>query len=222
VKIIVAANENFRAMAEFAIKKIKEFGYTPLVYDLGELGFGKAFQVTEEEVMGRYLNGVVMGGFKPRLILDVLKNNRGCIAWVDTDAFIVKPFVLTDDYDVGVTMRRQSERGGTLFTDITGYLNAGVLFFNDTEGARSFVHEWEEKTIELRSDQHALNELVREVTDLTEYNKIFVRDGVRIKILECDEYNYYHLKEGVSDKAKILHFKGASRSYYDKYRQEYL
>ncbi len=221
MRIIVAADKSFREMAKFAIKKVEEFGYIPLIYDLGGLGIGKKFEVTRAEIAEK-MQGIMLTPFKPRLIADALKGTGGHIIWIDTDAFIIKPIVLTDDFDVGVMMRRQSERGRSSFPDITGYLNAGVIFFKGTEKAREFVREWEKKTLELGSDQHALNELVREVTDLTEYDKIFVRGGVRIKVFRCDEYNYYYLEEGVSDEARILHFKGGRRSYYDKYRQEYL
>jgi len=226
IKIIIAADEAFKEMALFSAGKAREFGYEPLFYDLGGLGFGKPFRPTAEELLnpskGQY---VAKSPYKPRLIRDALENNAGWMAWVDADAFIIRPIdeVLTDDYDVGVTMRKKIERGRTKYPDISGYLQAGVVFFNNTDKARQFVELWEAVTPGLypQSDQYGLNELVREATDLTEYDKVFTtKDGIRVKVFKCEVYNYYYFDGGVKDEARIVHFRGSKRLY-DKYRKQF-
>jgi len=228
MNIIIAADSNFREQAEFSIQKVKEFGYKPVVYDLGGLGFGKALE-TEPVVIGEADGAYVefaRSYSKPQIVRDAF-NGKDFLVWLDADAFIIKPLggILTDDYDVGVTMRRQRERGKSRFPNMWGYLNTGVIFFNHTDKASEFIDKWEEKRLTLvpQDNQYALNELVREVTDLTEYDKVFVRDdGIRIKVFRCEEYNCFYFQEGISDEAKILHFKGRYRSeYYEHYRLAY-
>jgi len=228
MKIIIAADGRFREMVEFADSQAKKFGYETLVYDLGGLGIGEEFSVAKEELTEENDEPhIVMAPFKPRLIRHALRAHDDFLVWIDADAFIIKPIdeAITNDYDIGVTMRRKEERGGSHFPDISGYLNSGVIFLNNTIATKRFVEEWNEITQRLdpQSDQYGINELVRQVTDLTEYNKVFVReDGLRIKVFECDEYNYYYLKENVSNKAKILHFKGQYRKRYDEFKDKFL
>jgi len=117
------------------------------------------------------------------------------------------------DYDVGVTMRRKEERGATQWPTHYGFLNAGVLFFNHTPAAFRFIDLWEDeiKNTRSQSDQEALNLVILQATDLTEYNKVFNWNGIRIKIFRCDDYNFFYWPQEPMPETKIVHCKGDKR-----------
>lgn len=128
----------------------------------------------------------------PRLIRKALELHRQFIVYMGASAFAIRRFdeVNMLDYDVGVTMRRKEERGATSRPMVNGFLDAGVLFFNYTPAAFKFLAIWEEELVLPVADQEALNAVVLRATDLTEYDKVFTLDGIRIKVFKCEEYNF--------------------------------
>jgi len=225
IKIAMAADGKFKDMVRFSLEMIHKLGYQEIVYDLGGLGYGKPFTIDPTDIAIDDYSHVTNSYFKPRVVRDAFDRDSNIpIVWLDADAIIVKPIddAMTDDYDVGVTMRRQEERGSTPTPEITGYLNAGVVFFNITDKAYEFINLWESRRVSLSppNDQYALNELVMECTDLTDYNRVFVRDdGIRIKIFNCEDYNCFYF-DGAEKDAKVLHFKGAQRELYWDYARD--
>lgn len=152
--------------------------------------------------------------WKPSLIGHVLAqeiDQTKTIVWIDSDAWVIRPLTELEAgfYDVAVTMRRPSERGGTLWADVYGYLNAGVIAFRPTPQAMKFVKMWqlEVDRTESRSDQHALNNLVRKATDLRHYNRVFRLEDIKIKILATEQFNNYYAPEPPLPNTCIMHFK---------------
>lgn len=151
--------------------------------------------------------------YKPFIIQLAL--GQGPVVWMDADAFPIKPLVPDfKEFDIGVTMRRPEERGKSSIPLYTAFLNAGVVFVNDTLGACDFVEDWRQEVSRCpRGDQEALNTLVLQVTDLTTYDKTFLRGDTRIHVFRTDEYNNYHvgLGEVPKEDTKVIHLKVNSK-----------
>ena len=213
MKVISAANGAYKEIIELSTEQNKKRGYEPHIYDLGGLGHGEPFDPTPsfEYTKDRTFS---KSPFKPFIIKKALEDFRETVVWLDADAMAIRKFddAISDDYDIGVCMRRQSERGGTLYPEYSGYINAGVLFFNYTPKTMEFMDHWIKMLPHTftQSDQQALVRLCMEATDFKEYNKVFVhpRFGTRIKVFEGDEYNFYYYPEEPFLKTKIVHLKG--------------
>jgi len=246
VIILTAGNSRFKKMIKTSIKQSKKLGYTPSVYDLGGLGFGKPFGVENAlfHEKGYYWNvkGVIgrktRGFHKMSIIKDFLENNSEFTVYLDGDAILVdKIDEVKGDYDIGLTVRPQEEVeevrracGGT--KDILdGYINAGVIFFNYTEGALRFIDIWEKEAQRLRNDQKGLNSLLKNFFPL-EANKFINLEGVKIRTFDTRTYNCYYFdvsksllpfsKSEYAKKAKILHFKSDMRFFYYRYFRRFL
>jgi hypothetical protein len=130
--------------------------------------------------------------------------------FLDTDIIVNRPLVTVfdDNFDLALTWRD----GFPLMP-----INYGVIFANPTDSAVRFLRAVEEdlsaRELEHRrwfGGQYALKDLLRLKGDergkrLPPY---MVSDGVRIRLLPCEIYNYTPLRwpEDVADKY-ILHFK---------------
>lgn len=215
--IVTAANKKLKKIININIIQIRKFGYKYFIYDLGGLGFGKAFKVDDSSFERSPIPTI---NWKPRLLLDAFEKINDFIVWLDADAILYGSIdeVQNNEYDFGVTLRRQNEIGKTKYPHITGYLNAGVIFINHTRGAKKLLKDWVYLVNITKSDQEALNMLVGEVCDWKKYNIVIKKDETRIKIFKTDNYNYFYFNEKPDPKKnKILHFKGSFRKYVYKY-----
>ena len=63
-----------------------------------------------------------------------------------------------------------------------------------------------------------MNRVLLNYSCLFNFGEIFDADGVKIKVLDCDTYNFFYFEdEEAIDKAKIYHIKGHLRPlYYNK------
>lgn len=206
-------------------EKSHQLGYVMDIYDLGELGLGEPFRVDDEsfEKNGYYEKEVIKGYkskslFKPKLVMHSLKKHKDLVAYLDGDALLCKEIseVDSDDYDVGVTLRHQSELQGEWHQshfEIAKYVNAGVIFFRPTPATDQFLEQWDKLTDEVGNDQMALNQLT-----CPDYypsaGSVIELNGVRIKYFPGEVYNYYHFGDLPFKQAKIMHFKGTVRSLY--------
>jgi hypothetical protein len=216
---------SFRAVIEDSIRVAKRNGYTPAIYDLGNLGIGEKYVVKDRSFAEKgYYSVKPQEGytsrslFKPELVADCLNKYRDWVIYLDGDAQLVGNIdeIQVDDYDVGVTVRKKSElltEWHKQHCEVAKFLNAGVIFFNYSRGAIRFVAEWTKKTQELNNDQKALNFLAcpEEYPELYSVHEI---NGVRIKYFPALKYNYYYFDEGLVPSVKIYHFKGVCRKYY--------
>lgn len=217
--IVTCSNEATKPLLDRSLAQNSSAGYEVCVYDINrEIGIGIPFDINHKFQTGPERKGGKLP-FKPKLIKRALVDNRRLIAYMDADAFAIRRFdeVNTDDYDVGVTMRRPSERGSTSWPSFYGFINAGVMFFNFTNSAFKFIDLWdaELKNSKANSDQEALNMVVLQATDLTEYNKVFVWNGIRIKVFKCEDYNFYYWPQEPLPTTKIVHCKTDRRDAMD-------
>ena len=215
LKIVTCCNSNMLPILKTSKSQNEAIGYEVCVYDInGEIGFGTRFE-SDFNFKKSLERDTGKLPFKPKLVRKALQDHQQFITYMDADAFAIRRFdeVNTGDYDVGVTMRRPEERGATYWPSLYGFLNAGVLFFNHTPGAFRFIDLWDREleNSKANSDQEALNMVVLQATDLIEYDKIFVWNGIRIKVFRCDYYNFYYWPQEPLSGTKIVHCKTDKR-----------
>jgi hypothetical protein len=200
---------SFKQVIQKTVKKAEELGYTPMVYDMGDLGIGERFPI--DNVTSHAL-------FKPVIIKDCMKKHNDIIVYIDADAQLIDSIdeIAEDDYDIGVTEREYYEVDNEWYKrnfEWTKYLNAGVIIFKPTEATKKFIELWHKTTEEVGDDQIALNRLA--CPDYyPEAGSIITMQGVRVKFFPCRHYNYYYFKERFVDNIKIMHFKGDVRHFF--------
>ncbi|HVM61072.1 MAG TPA: hypothetical protein VMV72_09410 [Verrucomicrobiae bacterium] len=245
ILIITAGDWRFATLLEHSISAARKFGYDVQAYDLGNLGFGVPFTVDDEHFRKHGYYGNALPGedlnnpnrwrtrarFKPAVVRHALLTNPGrLIVWLDGDALLHAPIdeIATDDYDVGIPVRKITETwrypntANHAFQNATkfkvGEINAGVLFFWSTAPTAAFVERWSAMTDQIGNDQFALNKLVNPNDDrLTgPASKRFVPftpkllkvAGARVKTFPY-EYNWRRWpRQPREGEAKVLHFCG--------------
>jgi len=221
----VYKNFSFRGVIHETIKKAKEFGYKPVVYDLGSLGMGKRFHIKDElfGAKGYYKKEVKKGYkskslFKPEIVKICMEEYNDFTVYLDGDAQLCANIddIVDDDYDIGVTLRDPSELAGAWYEehfDIVKYVNAGVIFFKPTPAAKKFLNVWHVITESIGNDQQVLNKLTCPDTYPKPYSIMTINE-IRIKYFPCMQYNYYYFERGLAPNIKIMHFKGPVRHFY--------
>ena len=221
----VYKNFSFRGVIQKTVDKANEYGYTPVVYDLGKLGMGKPLNVEDKSFneKGFYEKEVISGYkskslFKPKMVKTCMDEYNDLVIYIDGDAQLCDSLeeVEGDDFDIGVTLRESSELESDWHQEhieIVRYINAGVIFFNPTPAAKSFIDEWEKYTEEMGNDQMALNKLTCPDHYPDPYSILNI-NGVRIKYFPCMQFNYYYFDEKYETNIKIMHFKGPVRHFY--------
>ena len=234
MKIITAGDGNYAEMVRGAVAMNKRVGYETLVYDIGGLGFGKPFDISQDLAMIRdtprkLYTGTTLqkGSFKPKIILDALETfpDEKAFAWIDSDAFCIKQIhwiLYRRKFDIAVTMRRTGEHAGTEFPMWDQYINSGVVLINNSPAVRQFVRMWIDLVPETQalSDQEALN-IMCDAPRLKEYDKVYHINSYSILNLSTDEYNFYYFPEKPHPYTKVLHFKGIKENTL-KYFNQYL
>jgi hypothetical protein len=214
LQIITAHDAAFRPMVEKTLEANQRLGYVVDHWPLVSTIIPETPSLAIESWSPK-------SSWKPKLIQAAMRVShfRRTLVWMDADAWCIRPIdeVDTGDYDVAVTMRGQDERMSYRWPEIFGFLNAGFIVIRPTIGAAKFLDKWVEqtRTVYSRSDQHALNNVVRQFTDLREYNKVFEFDGMRVKILSCEEYNWIYLPTEPKPFTKVLHAKKDVREKID-------
>lgn len=156
--------------------------------------------------------------FKPSVIKTALLEHKEDILWLDSDC-LMKDRVdeLLEDCDVAVTLRRFNPN--VLRAIYDGYINAGVMAFKNNNKAIGLIDRWIAEFPNSRADQDAMNLVLLGYSSLCKFGEIIDVDGVKVKIADCDTYNFFYFedKEEVINKAKIFHIKGHLRPlFYDK------
>lgn len=216
--IVTCANKAFEEIVKTSMEKNESLGYKVRLYDLnGEMGFGEKFDTgfipTKQSERNRGKLPI-----KPLIIKKGLESGGRPVCFMDADAFAIRRFdEVGTDFDLAVTMRRPEERGATKWPTHYGFANTGVLFFNHTPAAFEFIEMWI-REIEMSmslSDQEALNRLVLQATDFTEYNKVFRLGNIRIKVLDTDTYNFYYWPQEPHKMTRIVHCKSDRRASFE-------
>jgi Nucleotide-diphospho-sugar transferase len=167
---------------------------------------------------------------KPYIIRDALSRTDRSLAYVDADAVVLERFpgYPADDSDFAVTVvdREQVRIGGQwepLGPDgllPVVLINAGVMFANQTEGARGLLDTWIDELSRVRhggSDQTALANLIyrhdRHFHESRAPVRIVTRAGDAIVAgLPCARYNQVRIARdgsGIDSAAAIAHFVGS-------------
>lgn len=216
---------SFIGVIQKTIKIAIECGYKPIVYDLGSLGIGKPFNVNDETFndKGYYEREVKKGYkskslFKPKMVKMCLEEYNEFTVYLDGDAQLCSNIdeITEDDYDIGVTLRDSFEFKSDWYKEhfkIVKYLNAGVIFFNNTPEAKSFISKWQTLTEDVGNDQMALNQLACPENYPLAYS-VHNINGVRVKYFPCSKYNFYYFNKQLAADIKIMHFKGSVRHFY--------
>ncbi len=214
--IVTAGNHKYKGWLRKFKANTDARGYKCVIYDLGGLGFGEKHEVNDESFQKFGFYNKVLPTWKtralhkPSIVRRALEHNDFTI-YVDADTSIVGSLdEVPGDYDVGITVRRPGElqlEPLPLHRTIMGCINAGVMFFNNTQATRDFVERWANKTMEVQNDQAALNELVnpRKKT-LKADEKLTVHD-VRFKTFTSMIYNFYYFPDQPPANVKIMHYK---------------
>lgn len=165
---------------------------------------------------------------KPFCIFHALSMSRRSLIFLDADALLWnKPDFPLQDVDAMVTVRRKAEISfghNTIFRQNRPLpflaINAGVIGFANTEGARKLIYEWIAKLGQIRcifTEQTALSLLLHSSDPdiFLKGGKIFVLpllDGssAKVSIAPCEKYNNFYL-DGMSlpsEQTTVAHFKG--------------
>jgi len=218
-------NFSFKSVIQATVTKAIRCGYTPMVYDLGNLGIGEPYYINNKSFKTkgyfRLLNDRgyrSKSPFKPALVKHCMNKYNDLIVYIDGDAQLCDNIdeVHGNDYDIGVTLRNALEMDNEWYREhfeIVKYLNAGVVFLNPTKAAHKFVDNWQKITEKVGNDQMALNDLACP-NHYPEINSIHTIHGVRVKYFPCEKYNYYYFNDKFVPDIKIMHFKGPFRHYY--------
>lgn len=196
MKIVIIADDNFKEMADGAKRTAESFGYDVIIYK-------------PEELTEKLNNGLTIGDitytpksqWKPYMLRKIFDEINEDFVYMDADTLIIHSIeeAFNEKFDVGLTAKRGYERNLDDFGHISGWVNAGVIFVRNTDGAKRFLDYWvkEMPNTDSGSDQEALTTLFKDPPK-----------GILVHKFKTDEYNYYYFDEPIPNKTKILHFKG--------------
>jgi cytidyltransferase-like protein len=204
IVVVTAANKKFKYLCQMCIDSIKDTGYEVLVYDLGELGFGKSFKGRVSDVANAKIPG------KPEIIQDALEQVEfnDYVVWMDADTILWDTLEdIRGDWDIGVTARTQKSR------EFSMPINAGVVMVKKTPWALEFVEQWVEQCKNGISDQQELNCLCKILS--TDVGTDFVNNGKVFRVFSCAEYNNFYFKKS-QQRAKITHYKSSARGWWPR------
>jgi len=212
MKILTAGNKDFKPLILKSLEKIKEFNYESVVYDLGGLGFGKEFKVDNKD-FNRPWRLPVPATFKPKIIKDCLDNMKKerTLVFLDGDAFLMKNIdeLEYDNYDIGITVRTEHEVKKYKDYRPKGSINSGVIVLRNTKNTMKFINAWIDETLKENSDQVSLNNLLGDCVDISKYDQIVEKDGLKVKLFRTTVYNNYYPNFDIN-KTKIRHLKGST------------
>ena len=203
ITVLIAGDANFRPYIENAKRTTEALGYPTVIYDLGDLGFGKKFD-------GRVSNIPLQTiPCKPALLLDALQTvaTDEYLVYLDADAIMqTRIDEICQDYDIGVTLRAKPAPDPRVSA-----INAGIVFVRNTLPAKEFLQAWNLRAMELNGDQWALNTLTELSKD--DMDKTVMRGTTRVHCFPCMIYNNFYFK-GDQSSAKIIHYKSKHRKLY--------
>lgn len=195
--IVTGGDKRFLPFVQNLSRWCHRLQYPLKIYDLGDLGFGEPFQVTDPTFVekGYYRIMNPKSGWcsraihKPALLESAIQFDS-TIIYLDADAFPVTRIDEIESYnfDIGVTVRHEKTN--------LGRVNAGVLFLKNTENTKVFLRQWRELTKEIGNDQVALNQILQDTT-------------ATVMEFPTKIYNYYYFPEKPTPDVKIYHFKSS-------------
>lgn len=213
--ILTAANKKFKKIVELSIKNTIKLNYKPVIYDLGNLGYGKPYivksQTFQKDGFYCHINNTWKSKaiHKPQIIFDALLEYKKTIVYLDAGAVPYQHLneIKEKDFDIGLTIRRESEFLNEPVEDhrfVMGKINAGVMFFKYTQQTIKFLSKWIRMSETHKNDQLALNIILNldfQRNHLISYNEL------KILTVPTDIYNFYYFKEVCPSNVKIIHYK---------------
>ena len=215
ITIVTAGNKPFKRVLSFSKKQADSLGYKMVIFDLGGLGFGIPSEVVDDSFHSKGYYQIISGTWKTKAIHkpDIIKkslSSNDWVAYLDGDAVPFKNFdEIIGDYDIGVTVRRPEELELETIAshrEVMGWVNAGVIFFNNNHKTRIFIEKWYFLTNHLKNDQLALNRLINPDNKPLKWGESWDVNGVRVKSFSTNKYNFYYFDENASA-AKIVHYR---------------
>jgi hypothetical protein len=203
IKVVIAGDKNFEAYVKKGKETTEALGYEVLVYDLGGLCYGTAFDGRVSDAVNAKIP------CKPHIILDALNSidDNEYLVWLDADALIMDQIdEIQEDYDIGVTVRQPKAVENML------PINAGIVFVKKTDSAIRFVKEWIKLSDNDISDQPPLNKLASVVC--ADIGSTVDRNGIKIKVYPCVTYNNFYFAKKDRPGIKIKHYKSKLRHLY--------
>lgn len=210
-KVLIPTDDKYREMAENGAKFVEEEldGYDAVIVNLNQkdvevYDLGKSLTIGQRTYKPK-------SPWKPYVIEWFMKNTRQDIRIIYTDAdVIIRKNVdeVFENCDVAVTLRTRENPNVGPFAHISGFINAGVVFFNATEKAREFVQKWIEEMSNTTSgsDQEAINRVLFNAETYPKVGNTYELDGIRIKVLPDGIYNFTYTTEEIPKTAKIIHY----------------
>lgn len=207
MRIVTLGNKKFIPLLQHQVSMTTALGYKTWVYDMGGLGYGKKFKLRYDHLDLPKKVKICLS--KPHAIRDAFELSTETVVYLDGDAFLLDRIdeIEEGEYDVGLTYK-----GGRR----NQYVNAGVLWFRNTEGAHRFLNEWIEEVDTVATyigmiptyrlgDNIFLNRYIWNHIQRGSQCKGRIRNvnGIRVKFFPHEVYNSTHIKPGV----KIVHFK---------------
>ena len=186
------------------VDSVEDIGYKVLVYDLGDLGFGKPFDARVYDAANAKIPS------KPAIIKDALDQVEfdDYVVWMDADTILWDTLDnIKGDYDLGVTVRTSKSR------EVGMPINAGVVIVKKTTASLEFLEKWVLKCASGESDQRELNTLVK--VSSTDVDTDVISKGVIFRVFSCKEYNNFYFKKTQLD-AKITHYKSSVRWWWPR------
>lgn len=151
---------------------------------------------------------------KPHCVEHYLKTYDEPMMLVDADCFFTERVEETG-FDFGVTFRHYAEQSERFY--VNGMINAGVMFFNGGKRLLPLIEKWIEGCEPKEAtDQSAMSEILSEVVDWTERDRMYDWYGLSVKIFDGEIYNDVLCRSG-----KIFHFKSVGRKEerYDRFER---
>lgn len=229
MKIILAANKDYRKYYDHVTHQLERLGYETLTYDLEGLGEGIEFNEELPEMKPRGYNAKIP--FKPKIIADALERTDEKLVWLDADVEVLERFdeVWEEEFDIGVTIRMVFGDELAQFIRVphpgaTGFMNSGVVFIRNTKRSKSFMRRWEAsvENTKFGSDQEAITSMIRGVAgDKWERERTYGVGGAQVYTFPVEIYNYNFQGMPYSKRgAKITHYPGVRRQILDNHIKE--
>ena len=211
--VVTAGTSEYRPIVDAQARKCAEFGYLHIVYDLGGLGIGFPYHVDLEDLKPT-VNGDSLppATFKAALVGEAFTHafRNELVCWLDADCIPLQSFQPDSIayFDAAVTLRPAPEVGLSN-NPALDYLNSGVVWIRNSQMGRLFASDWLLRSVDMKTDQGALNECVAPgVHQTLTWNSLRGKVHDRTLILDCTEWNCW---TPPFTGARIAHFKRGIR-----------
>lgn len=204
----------FKFLKIFEDNIFRTYKFYPDIYDLGltesqlaELQCNIFRTPTDDKFNKKNSKNCIYTTHKPYCILDFLSRQENDCLYMDADTLSTEKIQATlfSNIDIAVTPRHKKELKPSHLKN--GLLNAGVLFFKNSNPVKEFIKHWLRDCIDSDySDQEALSLLLSKELDLLNGPALQKFGELSVALLDPSEFNDVSCSTG-----RVLHFKNAGR-----------